>query len=75
MGMTLYSLLWVMQDLYHQPVDDIYIYISCITLMTLDYGRYGLLLIIGSAGFISSTVVSSFGPVGSSPERTCAQRV
>ena len=23
MGMMVYSLLWVMQDLYHQPVDDI----------------------------------------------------
>ena len=37
-------------------VDDIYIYISCITLMALDYGKYGIFL-MGNAGFISSTVL------------------
>ena len=30
----------------------------CITLRTLNYGNYGTLLIMGNAGFISSTVVS-----------------
>ena len=27
--------------------------------MTLDYGNYGIFLILGNAGFISTTVVSS----------------
>ena len=36
---------------------DIYIYISCITLRTLNYGIYIIFPILGNAGFISSTVV------------------
>ena len=42
----------------------IYIYISCITLRTLNFGNYGMCLILGNAGFMSSTVchgVLSFG--------------
>ena len=31
---------------------------SKITLRTLDYGSYGIFLIMGNAGFISSTVVT-----------------
>ena len=27
------------------------------TLMTLNYGNYGIFLIVGNAGFLSSTVV------------------
>ena len=27
--------------------------------MTLDYGTYGMFLIVGNAGFISSTVVNT----------------
>ena len=34
-------------------MDDIY---PGITLMTLDDGKYGIYLIMGNAGFISSTV-------------------
>ena len=30
---------------------------ACITLRTLNYGNYGILLIMGSAGFITSTDV------------------
>ena len=29
--------------------------------MTLDYGNYGIFLIMGNAGFISSTVGARFG--------------
>ena len=29
---------------------------SCITLRTLNYGNYGIFLILGNAGFIASTV-------------------
>ena len=35
----------------------IYIYISCITLRTLKYGKYGIFLVRGNAGCMSSTVV------------------
>ena len=38
----------------------IYIYISCITLRTLNYGNIGIFLVMGNAGFISSTVGLSF---------------
>ena len=49
-------------------VDDIYIYkhnyeytymhiyISCVSLRTLNYGNDGIFLIMGNAGFISSAV-------------------
>ena len=30
---------------------------SCITFRTLNYGNYGVFLIMGDAGFISSTVI------------------
>ena len=42
------------------PTVDIYIYISCITLRTLNYGNIGIFLVMGNAGFISSTVGLSF---------------
>ena len=32
------------------------IYKTCITLMTRIYGNYGIFLIMGTAGFVSSTV-------------------
>ena len=31
-------------------------YRSCITLMTLNYGSYGIVLMMGNAGIVSSTV-------------------
>ena len=34
------------------------------TLRTLDYGNYGLFLIMGNAGFISSAVVPVFSLLG-----------
>ena len=33
----------------------------CITLKTLDYGNYGIFLIMGNAGFIPSTVARGLG--------------
>ena len=39
-----------MQDFVHQQ------YKSCVTLMILDYGNYGIFHIMGDAGFVSSTV-------------------
>ena len=33
------------------------IYILSITLRTLNYGNYGIFLVMGNAGFVSSTVV------------------
>ena len=44
MGIMVYSLLWIMQE-------------SCITLRALNYGNYGILLIMGNAGLISSAVL------------------
>ena len=41
-------------------VDDIK-HKSCITLRTLNYGNYGIILIMGNAGFISSTVALKQG--------------
>ena len=38
----------------------VYIYKSCITIMTLDYGSYAIFLLMGNAGFISSTVPLPF---------------
>ena len=37
------------------------IYKSCVTLRTLNYGNYGIFLILGNARFISSTVVWGSG--------------
>ena len=34
------------------------------TLRTLNYGNYGLVLILGNAGFISSTVGPTLGYLG-----------
>ena len=58
------------------------IYTSCITLRTLDHGHYGIFLIMGNGGFISSTVafvgrwglgclvsISIFGNQGSKCEK------
>ena len=43
--------------------------------MTLDYGNYGIVLIIGNAGFIPSTVVSNIGSqVSLSPASSQAYR-
>ena len=39
-------------------------YKSCITLRTLNYGNYGRFLILGTAGFISSTVCLTWEPWG-----------
>ena len=33
---------------------------SCMTLRTLNYGNYGIFLIMGNAGFCPSTVVFQF---------------
>ena len=33
-----------------------YIDVSCITLMTLDYGNYDIFLITGNAGLLASTL-------------------
>ena len=55
MGIMAYS---VLGDRY------IYIYISCITLRTLDHGNCGICSVLGNAGFISSTVYHAPVPDG-----------
>ena len=37
----------------------IYIYTCCITLITLDYGYYGMFLSLGDVGCITSTVATT----------------
>ena len=37
--------------------------------MTLDYGNYGISLIMGNAGFISSTEVQKLSNLQQSPDR------
>ena len=46
------------------------------TLRTLNYGNYGIFLIMVSARFISSTVVPPFlGPAGSARRAPCGTEV